>query len=734
MVFRAGRRMVLLTGLWIVPALVAAQSPATDETPDGGLPFQAPLEESLNGEDALGPADPFDDSDEPTGTAEEPAGESPVIAVEPEEPATGEDFPTSAVIEGQKAFWIRIFTDVQSNQGLLHDGAMTQPVYEKMDLAGHSLRGQRLLIRRRIQELSAELKKLAAAVAAGGELSDAQRELLAHFAEGATPKAIREAARNVRFQRGLGDRFLNGLVHSGLYLDHMREILAETGVPLDLVYLPHVESSFNYRTYSRAGAAGIWQFTRGTGREYMKIGYEVDERLDPLIATRAAGELLAANYRALKSWPLAITAYNHGRQNLLRIVARTGSRDLGYLIENYDGWLFKFASKNFYAEFLAAREVAMNHEHYFGEVAPKPSLRFHHVELPFYTDFKAAAHVLGLERDLLQELNPSLRPPVLQGMKYIPKGYTLRLPEEIPPHQFLTAIPDEMRHQGQKRTTEVVVARGDTLYDLGRRHNVPWQDIAVANNLSAYRSIRPGQRLILPSAGGAAAVAARSLPATAAPPAAPPREVVAAESPKRAPSLAQSAVPVGALAAIVPDSSSPPLPLPESVAFQRAEGASLFQDMDLHALESRRAELVAAYGETLGHYAEWAGVSTEALRRINGAASLSVIRPGDRIGVSLARVSSEDFLQKRLEYHHGREEDFYSVYAVTELSKVKVRRGDTAWSIAQSNNVPMWLFYQHNPTLINGGLQAGQTVLVPLIEEIQDIRQTEPPVRSAQAG
>ena len=142
----------------------------------------------------------------------------------------------------------------------------------------------------------------------------------------------------------------------------------------------------------------------------------------------------------------------------------------------------------------------------------------------------------------------------------------------------------------------------------------------------------------------------------------------------------------------------------------------------------RLADILRALGAKVAP-----GVSTEALRRLNGS-NLSVIRPGERIAVPLTRVSAEDFLQKRIEYHHGREEDFYSVYAVTELGKVRVRRGDTAWSIAQSNNVPMWLFYQNNPTLINGALQAGMTVLVPTIEEIQEIRRAEPTTRTGQAG
>jgi membrane-bound lytic murein transglycosylase D len=710
------RALAMLAGIWMISALTLAQDQ------DDGLPPQAPASQSLAPGDETLPPDSKEPLDSPAGDGEEARSD------------TGGLFPTAPVIERQKAFWVRIFSEVRSNQGLIHDGELTQPIYEKLDLGELSLRNQRALIRKRIDAVSARLRDLAAALAAGAEPDEDARRLMSLFPEQVTPGTIRQAARNVRFQRGLADRFLRGLIHSGLYLERMRKILADHGVPGDLAYLPHVESSFNYRTYSRAGAAGIWQFTHGTGTQYMRIGYEVDERLDPLLSTRAAAALLADNYAALESWPLAITAYNHGRQSLMRIVARTGTRDLAHLIEHYDGWLFKFASKNFYAEFLAAREVANDPERYFGPVETKPPLRFHHVELPFYADFKQTARLLGLERDLLEELNPSLRPPVLQGMKYVPKGYTLRLPEAIPPDQFMASIPDGMRYPSQKRTTEVVVMRGDTLYELGKRHSVSWQEIAVANNISAFRSIRPGQRLILPGAGRSPRPTPPGEPLAAAGKSAPQAPGAPAPSEEMAPAGPPAAAASGRPAlALLPDSSVP-APLPESLAFQRAEGASLFQDLELHHTSGRRAELIAAYGETLGHYGEWAGVPTETLRRLNGGASLGVIRPGDRIAIPLTRVSAEDFLQKRLEYHHGREEDFYSVYAVTELSKVRVRRGDTAWSIAQSTNVPMWLFYQHNPTLIDGALQAGTTVLVPVIEEIQDIQRSEPATRSGQAG
>jgi hypothetical protein len=97
--------------------------------------------------------------------------------------------------------------------------------------------------------------------------------------------------------------------------------------------------------------------------------------------------------------------------------------------------------------------------------------------------------------------------------------------------------------------------------------------------------------------------------------------------------------------------------------------------------------------------------------------------------IPLHRVSLEAFSQDRFEYHQSREEDFFSTYGVAEVAKVKVRRGDTVWHIAQSNNVPMWLFYQQNPRLLKGAVRAGARVDLPVIEalsELQEARSEDP--------
>jgi membrane-bound lytic murein transglycosylase D len=140
--------------------------------------------------------------------------------------------------------------------------------------------------------------------------------------------------------------------------------------------LPLVESSYENRALSNAGAAGIWQFTRSTGRLYLSVNRKVDERLDPLKATRAAARLLQANYSALESWPLAITAYNHGRGGMQRAQSEVGSSELPKVINEYRGPLFGYASMNFYSEFLAAVEVYNGYQQYFGELAlDKPTAK-----------------------------------------------------------------------------------------------------------------------------------------------------------------------------------------------------------------------------------------------------------------------------------------------------------------------------------------------------------------------
>src|SRR5687767_10658735 len=108
----------------------------------------------------------------------------------------------------------------------------------------------------------------------------------------------------------------------------MEAVFRDMGLPVELTRLPFIESSFNVKAYSHVGAAGIWQVMPSSARLYMRLNDTVDDRRDPWFSTEAAARHLADDYRLLKSWPLAITAYNFGRNGMARAAATVGSRDI----------------------------------------------------------------------------------------------------------------------------------------------------------------------------------------------------------------------------------------------------------------------------------------------------------------------------------------------------------------------------------------------------------------------
>jgi membrane-bound lytic murein transglycosylase D len=238
----------------------------------------------------------------------------------------------------------------------------------------------------------------------------------------------------IRTQRGAKEHFLEGLKISGRYIGQMQKIFREEGLPPELAYLPLVESSFNIRGRSSVGAVGMWQFMPETGKKFLRIDTTVDERLDPIASTRAAARLLKENYRILGRWPLAITAYNHGTDGIFRGIKAVESDDLVDLIRRYESPTFGFASKNFYAEFLAVVDIATNNEQYF------PHLRTHRPVILQEVEVRRPAKLQALlmpaaisQRDFF-EWNPALDP----AAQSIPLGYRVKLrPDKV--DDFLAA-------------------------------------------------------------------------------------------------------------------------------------------------------------------------------------------------------------------------------------------------------------------------------------------------------
>jgi membrane-bound lytic murein transglycosylase D len=334
--------------------------------------------------------------------------------------------PRPPELEPDVQFWIRVYTQVSTNEGLIHDQHRLSVVYETMRFDADTPSPERA---RRVDFERERIQGILKRLAHGEEPhDDDERRVRALWGDDVTPAQLEIAASDVRFQLGQSDRFRAGLVRAGAWETHIGEVLANLGLPAEISALPHVESSFDPYAYSKVGAAGLWQFMRSTGRRFLRIDAAVDERLDPYRETEAAAQLLSYNYRLLGSWPLAITAYNHGAEGVRRAREQLGTDDIVRIVRDYHSPSFGFASRNFYVSFLAALTIAQSPEKYFGGLARNTEAGFNELKMPSTASLTALVHALGVDRETLRSLNPALRPAVWSGQRVVPAGYVLRLP------------------------------------------------------------------------------------------------------------------------------------------------------------------------------------------------------------------------------------------------------------------------------------------------------------------
>src|SRR5262249_2544254 len=272
--------------------------------------------------------------------------------------AASDDFPIQG-LERRVEFWKKAFTQYGKDDVVIHDRIDVDLIYDVA--SDRDLKKKMRAVRDAFHEIRIKLKtpeKL-------GEAAQRIYMMLTNEGIPITVPVLQRLSLNIHTQRGVKERFRDGLIRSGRYVAPFQEILKDEGVPEELALLPLVESSYEL-VRSTAGAVGVWQFTQKTGKLYkLKVSGGVDERLDPAKSTRAAGRLLRANQHALGTWPLAITAYNHGLGGMVRAQRRLGG-DLVKIIDKYDGPRFGYASMNFYSEFLAAMDVYANYQNCFG--------------------------------------------------------------------------------------------------------------------------------------------------------------------------------------------------------------------------------------------------------------------------------------------------------------------------------------------------------------------------------
>lgn len=355
-------------------------------------------------------------------------------------------FPIPSQIEKNVEFWTKIYSQYSTNHVVIHDKDDLSIIYKVVNLNDYYPDSTSLSIKWNvIEDIKTEYRHILQKLAGMSEsvnldsLTREERHVYIVWAQSDDPNKFSKAIYNVRAQLGLRDRFAESIRRSGFYRADIENIFTSYDLPLELTYLPHVESLFNYSAYSKVGAAGVWQFMRSTGRLFMTVNYSVDERLDPIAATDGAAQLLKRNYEELKSWPLAITAYNHGLSGMQTAKYRFHTDDFGVIYENYKSRTFGFASKNFYAEFLAASHVAANYKTYFGEIEPYAPVKYQSIKLQDSYYLKQLVDTFKIHQDTLVAYNPAFRRSVINNQTRVPQGYELRLPyrEGFDPREVL---------------------------------------------------------------------------------------------------------------------------------------------------------------------------------------------------------------------------------------------------------------------------------------------------------
>lgn len=568
-------------------------------------------------------------------------------------------FPFPDKLKKRVDFWIKIFTIYDTKQVVIHDSRHLDIIYEIVDIKDKRGYKNNRAIRKKYKNILRSLHKKRRR--GFKMLTPTEKRVYDLFREIKEKNKFLIASRRVRSQLGQKDRFKEGLIKSGRYIDRMRQIFREHGLPEELTVLPYVESSFQLNAYSKAGAAGIWQFMPGTGRRFLKINYVVDERWDPIISTIAAAKYLKKTYEELNSWPLTITAYNYGTSGMKRAQRIIGD-EIDEIIDEYNTRRFGFASKNFYAEFLAALDITGNYKRYYGDIEMERPVEFETYRLPDFMRMSTIARYLNIDVKDISYLNSALRRPVLSSQRYIPKGYELRLPMGKVKELALVynEIPPDEKFKTQKRSMWYKVRRGDNLSKIALRYSVSIDNIMRLNNMSDD-IIYPGQVLQILT----------------------PRDRAKGKRDNR-------------------------------ITAKRDKDDK--REDNKGSKEQKIGIIRVETDETLWHYSNWSRVSLRKIRKLNNMGRRNRIKAGQKIKIPFYLVTEEEFNEKRLEYQKGIEEDFFASYIVDNTVEVSIKQGENVWSICNIET-PCWLLKRYNPDKDLNKVGENEIIIIPVVSK-----------------
>ena len=289
------------------------------------------------------------------------------------------------------------------------------------------------------------------------------------------------------------------LARSTRYVNLMKRILRENGLPEDLIYIALIESGFSSRATSRAAAVGFWQFIKPTGRRYgLEVSALVDERRDPVLATQAAAEYFKGLYSVFGSWYLSMASYNVGENRVKREIMAHYTRDFWELARKRR---FPKETINYIPKFIAAKMIAKNPEKYgFTNIEYEKPVEFEMIKVDKPLNMKTMAAKMGMDYDDFKQLNPKFRGEIA------PLKSNGLLELRIPVGQATVAM--NAAHESVVEKVELVADAGDTqtykirsgdsLYTVARKYHTTVSVLRDINDLKAGRKLRIGMRIQVP--------------------------------------------------------------------------------------------------------------------------------------------------------------------------------------------------------------------------------------------
>ncbi|OEU66154.1 MAG: lytic transglycosylase [Desulfovibrio sp. S3730MH75] len=425
--------------------------------------------------------------------------------------------------------------------------------------------------------------------------------------------------------------FTRWLKRAEPFLPYIREVLSQNNMPQDLAMLPFAESGYNSMAYSRAGAAGMWQFMPFTGRKFgLRVDWWVDQRRDPFKATHAAVEYLQILHEMFGDWYLALAAYNAGEGKIGRALKKTGAEDFFDLTKkNYKlsrRYRLRAETKNYVPKFIAISKIFKNLEPLgFEKINWENGIKVESVEVPGGTDLLALAKACNMKWSEFHKYNPHFRRQVSPPDSAITAYLPIRVMADASGY---LASPRSRPFAGYKRYK---IKRGDSWHRIAHNNRVP---VAVLKSVNNRKSnlIKPGQFIMIPGKGSTASLYTRQVTKTrrtaqsranyrvrkgdtlwdiAS------RYKVSVNTLKRSNGLRSSRLKIGQKL-YIPDNSA------KRSKSSKAKAESV--NKQLVKYKVRR-------GDNLSVIARKFGVRVSSLMKWNSLNSRSIIRPGDRIKV-----------------------------------------------------------------------------------------------------